>query len=72
MDRPRNDQQSDDAADDEQKFIIKGTSETLKCIFATHKIKCSFYFKETLRKHFTKPKDLVELDKKSNVVYKII
>ena len=40
MDRPRNDQQSDDAvADDEQKFIsllyIKGTSETLKRIFAT-------------------------------------
>ena len=75
MNRPRNDQQSDDAADDEQKFIslpyIKGTSETLKCMFATHKIKCSFYFKETLRKHLSKPKDLVELDKKSNVVYKI-
>ena len=31
MDRPRNDQQSDDAANDEQKFIslpyIKGTSQ---------------------------------------------
>ena len=45
MDRPRNDQRSDDAADNEQKFIslpyIKGTSETLKRIFATHKIKSS-------------------------------
>ena len=64
VDRPINDQQSDDAADDGQKFIslpyIKGTSETLKCMFATHKIKCSFYFKETLRKHLSKPKDLVE------------
>ena len=43
---PRNDQQSDDATDDEQKFIslpyIKGKSETLKSIFATHKIKSSF------------------------------
>ena len=46
MNRPRNYQQSDDAADDEQKFIslpsIKGTSGTLKRIYATHKIKCSF------------------------------
>ena len=60
MDRPRNDQQSDDAADNEQKFIslpyIKGTSETLKRIFATHK--CSFYSKETLRKHLSKQKIL--------------
>ena len=32
---------------------------------------CLFYSKETLRKHLSKPKDLVELDKKSNVVYKI-
>ena len=44
---------------------IKGTSETPKRIFATHKIKCSFYPNETLRKHLSKPKDLVELDKKS-------
>ena len=62
MDRPRNDQQSDDAADNEQKFIslpyIKGTSETLKRIFATHKIKCSFNSKETLRKHLSKQKIL--------------
>ena len=40
MDRLRNDQQSDDAADDEQKFIsllyIKGTSETLKRIYLQH------------------------------------
>ena len=41
MERPRNDQQSDDAADDEQKFIslpyIKGTSETLKAyIYLQH------------------------------------
>ena len=46
MERPRNDQQSDDAADDEQNFIslpyIKGTSKTLKRIFATHKI-CLLY-----------------------------
>ena len=43
-------------ADDEQKFIslsyIKGTSEKLKRIFAIHKIRCSFYSKATLRKHF--------------------
>ena len=69
MDRPRNDQQSDDAADDEQKFIslpyIKGTSETLKRIFATYKIKCSFYSKETL---LSKPKDLVELDKEQRCI----
>ena len=75
MDIPRNDQKSDNAADDEQKFIslpyIKGTSKTLKRIFATHKIKCPFYSKETPRKHLSKPKDLVELDKKSSVVYKI-
>ena len=61
-------------ADNEQKFIslpyIKGTSETLKPIFATHKIKCSFSSKKTLPKHLSKPKDLVGLDKKS-VVYKI-
>ena len=62
-------------ADDEQKFISlpyrEGTSETLKPIFATHKIKCSFSSKKTLWKHLSKPKDLVGLDKKSNVVYKI-
>ena len=55
----------------EPKFIslpyIKGKSETLKSIFATYKIKCSFYSKEIL----SKPKDPVELDKKSNFVYKI-
>ena len=76
MDRPRNDQQTDDAADDEQKFIslpyIKGTSEILKRIFATHKIKCSFYSKETLRKHLSKPKDLVELDKKATLYTKFL
>ena len=40
-------------------------------LFLQKNILCSFYSNETLRKHLSKPKDLVELDKKSNVVYKI-
>ena len=53
MDRLRNYQQSDDAADDEQKFIslpyIKGTSETLKRIYLQH-TRSSVHF--TLKKLF--------------------
>ena len=63
-------------ADNEQKFIslpyIKGTSETLKPIFATHKIKCSFFSKKTLWKHLSKPKDLVGLDKKATLYTKFL
>ena len=67
---------SDDAADTEpSKYIslpyIPGTSETLRRIFSTHKIKCAFYSKDTLRKHLSKPKDVVPSDQRSNVVYKI-
>ena len=42
--------------------------QELKCVDSCWKC-CDVH--ETLRKHLSKPKDLVELDKKSNVVYKI-
>ena len=53
---------SDNAADTEPtKFLslpyIPGTSESLRRILASHKIKCAFYSKN--RKHLSKPKDVV-------------
>ena len=76
MERPRNDQQSDDAADDEQNFIslpyIKGTSETLKRIFATHKIKCSFYSKELFGNIFQDQKILQNQIKRATLLTKFL
>ena len=67
---------SDDAADTEPtKFLslpyIPGTSESLRRILASHKIKCAFYSKNTLRKHLSKPKDAVPQEQRNNIVYKI-
>ena len=50
---------------------IPGTSEALRRVFTSHKIKCAFYSKETLRKQLSKPKDKVPLDDRNNIVYKI-
>jgi len=67
---------SDNAADTEPtKFLslpyIPGTSESLRRILASHKIKCAFYSKNTLRKHLSKPKDAVPQEQRNNIVYKI-
>ena len=50
---------------------IPKTSETLKRIFKTHNIRCSFQSKDTLRKALSKPKDIVEEERQNNIVYKI-
>jgi len=69
-------QVSENAADTEpSKFIslpyIPGTSETLRRIFSNHKIKCAFYSKDTLRKNLSKPKDIVPMEQRNNIVCKI-
>ena len=50
---------------------IVGTSEILKRIFQKHKIRCTFYASDALRKVLSKPKDKIEMGKQNNIVYKI-
>ena len=50
---------------------MKGCSEALRRIFGKHKIRCTFYSSETLRKSLSHPKDSVDKDKQNNIVYQI-
>ena len=50
---------------------VQGTSEKLRCILRSHKIRSTFYTKMTLRKLLCKPKDRVATEDKNNIVCKI-
>ena len=50
---------------------VEGTSEKLRRILRSHKIKSTFYTKNTLRKLLCKPKDRVATADKNNIVYEI-
>ena len=50
---------------------IDDTSEKLQCIIRSHKIRSTFYIKNTLRKLFCKPKARVDTEDKNNIVYEI-
>ena len=50
---------------------VKGTSEKLRRILRSHKIRSTFYTEKTLRKLLCKPKDRVATEDKNNIVYKI-
>ena len=50
---------------------IDGTSEKLRRILRSHKIRSTFYTENTLRKLLCKPKDRVATEDKNNIVYEI-
>ena len=50
---------------------VKGTSEKLRRILHTHKIRCSFHSRNTLRRSLSQAKDPVDINQQSNVIYKI-
>ena len=50
---------------------IEGTSEKLRRILRSHKIRSTFYTEMTLRKLLCKPKDRVPTEDKNNIVYEI-
>lgn len=50
---------------------IKNTSENLRRIFNQHKIRCTFYSSETLRKRLSHPKDKIAKDNQNNIIYRI-
>ena len=50
---------------------VEGTSEKLRRILRSHKIRSTFYTEKTLHKLLCKPKDPVATEDKSNIVYKI-
>ena len=50
---------------------IEDTSEHLRLILRSHKIRSSFYTEKTLRKLLCKPKDRVAAEDKNNIVYEI-
>ena len=50
---------------------VEGTSEKLRHILRSLKIRSTFYTKKTLRKLFCKAKDQVATEDKSNIVYEI-
>ena len=47
---------------------VDGTSEKLRRILRSHKIRSTFYTENTLRKLLCKPKDRVATEDKSNIV----
>ena len=49
---------------------VEGTSEKLRRILRSHKIRSTFYTEKTLRKLLCKPKDRVATEDKNNIVYK--
>ena len=51
---------------------VEGTSEKLRRILRSHKIRSTFYTENTLRKLFCKPKDRVATEDKNNIVYEIV
>ena len=48
---------------------VEGTSEKLRRILRSHKIRFTFYFNSTLRKLLYIPKDRVATEDKNNIVY---
>ena len=50
---------------------IEGTSEKLRHILRSHKIRSTFYTENTLHKLLCKPKDQVATEDKNNIVYEI-
>ena len=50
---------------------VGGTSEKLQRILRSHKIRPTFYTKNTLHKLLCKPKDRVATEDKNNIVYEI-
>ena len=50
---------------------VEGTSEKLRRILRSHKIRLTFLTEKTLRKLLCKPKDRVATEDKNNVVYEI-
>ena len=72
-------QQPTQAADIHEKEIrmsinlpyVEGTSEKLRRILRSHKIRSTFYTENTLRKLLCKLKDRVATEHKNNIVYEI-
>ena len=52
-------------------LYVEGTSEKLRRILRSHKIRSTFYTEKTLRKLLCKPKDRVATEDKNNIVYEI-
>ena len=50
---------------------VQGTSEKLRCILRSHKIRSTFCTEKTLRKLLCKPKDPVATEHKNDIVYEI-
>ena len=50
---------------------VEGTSEKLRRILRSHKIRSTFYTESPLRKILCKPKDWVATEDKNNIVYEI-
>ena len=50
---------------------VEGTSEKLRRMLRSHKIRSAFYTEMTLQKFLCKPKDRVATEDKSNIVYEI-
>ena len=50
---------------------VEGTSEKLRRILRSHKIRSIFYTEKTLLKLLCKPKDRVATEDKNNIVYEI-
>ena len=50
---------------------VEGTSEKLRRILRSHKIRSTFYTEMTLRKLLCKPKDRVATEDKNSIVYEI-
>ena len=50
-------------------LYVEGTTEKLRRILRSHKIRSTFYAESTLRKLFCKWKDRLDTEKKKNVIY---
>ena len=50
---------------------VEGTSEKLRRILRSHKIRSTFYTEKTLHKLLFKPKDRVAKEDKNNITYEI-
>ena len=50
---------------------VEGTSEKLRCILRSHKIRSTFYTEKTQDKLLCKPKDRLGTEDKNNIVYEI-
>ena len=68
--------QATDIQDEEIRMTInlpytEGTSEKLRHILKSHKIRSTFYTENTLRKLLCKPKGRVATEDKNNIIYEI-